>query len=153
MSTQTQTVTDTETAGKLEHWQVGLVGGLGGGLIFGVMMTPVIEGAIPSMYGLEGGLAGWVIHMSHSAILGVVFAALLDLTPLGEIANSPSTLVGTGLAYGIVLWAVLAVVVMPLWVMGPSAGLEAVPNIAVESLLGHAVYGVVLGVVAALFWQ
>ena len=155
----TETATDVESDGftALEPWQAGLVGGLVGGVIFGAMMsammTPVMEGAIPSMYGLEGGLAGWFFHMSHAAVLGVAFGALLELTPLGDLADSPPALVGSGLVYGIVLWAVLAVVVMPIWVMGLEAGIEAVPNVAVESLLGHAVYGAVLGAVAVFLTE
>ena len=84
--TTTETVVGKNT--RIEPWQGGVVGGLVGGAVMGIMltmqMTPVIENAIPAMYGLSGGAAGWVIHMVHAAILGVGFAAVatrFDLAP------------------------------------------------------------------------
>lgn len=152
MSTETRTETGTTTDTTLEPWQAGLLGGIAGGVVFGammsVMMTPVIEMAIPALYGIEGpaGLAGWVIHMSNSAILGVVFGALVGASDL----SGTGTLAGVGLAYGIALWVVLAAVVMPIWlgVVG-FPGAPPLPNFNPMSMTGHAVYGVVLGVVYA----
>jgi|AntDeeMinimDraft_4_1070355.scaffolds.fasta_scaffold00588_10 hypothetical protein len=141
----------TETV--LEPWQAGTVGGIAGAIVFGAMMamqTPdVLEGAIPAMYGLEGGLAGMVAHVSHGAVIGVVFAALLRVT--GRASPGLATGSALGVGYGIVVWAVLAVVVMPIWLS--TVGFEmapTVPNVAVESLVGHAAYGLVLGAVYAL---
>ncbi len=78
MATDTSTQTGVSTENT--EWRGGVLAGLAGGavmdVLLSVMMTPVIEVAIPSMYGLSGGLAGWVAHMAHSAILGVGFAAL-----------------------------------------------------------------------------
>ncbi|OLZ42234.1 histidine kinase [Natrinema saccharevitans] len=147
----TRTVDRTET--RLEPWQAGTVGGIAGAIVFGAMMamqTPgVLEGAIPALYGLEGGLAGTILHVAHGAVLGVAFAALLVAT--GRSDPGLTTGGTLGLGYGLVVWAVLAVVVMPIWLstvgfaMAPPA-----PNVAVESLVGHAAYGLVLGVAYAL---
>lgn len=150
--TATHERASTESPTAFAPWQAGLVGGLAGGLVFGAMMsammTPVMEMAIPAMYGIEGpaGLAGWVIHMSNSAVLGVVFGALAgraDLTGTGRTA-------GAGLVYGAVLWAVLAATVMPIW-LGTVGfpGTPPLPNLNPLSLVGHLVYGLVLGVVYA----
>jgi hypothetical protein len=150
--TVTHERTSTESTTALPAWQAGLAGGLAGGLVFGammsMMMTPVIEMAIPAMYGIEGpaGLAGWVIHMSNSAILGVVFGALVgasDLSGTGRVASA-------GLAYGIVLWVALAAIVMPIWLGAVGfPGAPPLPNFNPMSLVGHAVYGLVLGSVYA----
>ncbi|WP_049971349.1 hypothetical protein [Haladaptatus cibarius] len=61
-------------------WQSGVLSGLIAGAVMGVMLTmqmrPVIEHAIPALWGLDGGAAGWTIHMINSAVFGVVFGAL-----------------------------------------------------------------------------
>lgn len=92
----------------------GIVGGLVGGAAMGAMITmmmqPVIEVAIPALYGLApppNGLAGWIVHMGHSAVLGVVFAAIM-VTAVGRYADSVGANAVAGIVYGIVLWAVLA---------------------------------------------
>ncbi|AGB36034.1 hypothetical protein [Natronococcus occultus] len=52
-----------------------------------------------------------------------------------------------GLAYGVVVWIGLAVVVMPIWLsVGGFPMAPPLPNVDVGSLLGHAAYGVVLGI-------
>lgn len=130
-------------------WKGGALAGLVGGIIMGVMlttqMTPVIEVAIPSMYGLEGLAAGWAVHLFHSVVLGVVFAGILNATGLG---NSTGQSAGLGLAYGAVLWVVLAALVMPVWLsaVGSPAN-PPLPNFNPQSLVGHVVYGLALGVV------
>lgn len=145
--TGTQTVTETETS----TWKAGVLGGLAGGLVFGalmsMMMPDVIQGAIPGMYGLSGGAAGWFVHMSHSAVLGVVFAAIVEARP--GLASSTGTSVGTGIVYGIVLWAVLAVIVMPIWVGAVTPAEPPFPNLNFQSLVGHLAYGAILGGVYA----
>jgi hypothetical protein len=153
MSQQTQTSGATGTSLETDtgSWVSGLVGGLAGGAVMGlmisVMMTPVIEGAIPALYGLSGGVAGWVVHMSHSAVLGVVFAAIMG--GLGRFSSSTGASIAVGAVYGIVLWAVLAALVMPIWLAAvgfPQA--PPFPNFALPgSLPAHVAYGVVLGAI------
>ena len=144
MATETGRQTDALTANR-PTWQTGAAAGILGAVAFGamlsVMMTPVIENAIPAMYGLSGGLAGWVVHVSHGAVLGVVFAALAD-----PLTDSPGQTVLAGALYGVVVWAARAVLLMPVWLQAvgfPAA--PEVPNVSQQSLLGHAVYGLVVG--------
>jgi hypothetical protein len=142
----------TETAVEMDverrEWQAGVAGGLFGGALMGillsVMMTPVIENAIPALWGLSGGLAGWIIHMANSAILGVAFAALAKALPKYSSSVGRSTALGA--VYGIVLWVVLAALVMPVWLGAVGfAGAPALPNFNPMSLVGHLVYGIALG--------
>ncbi len=151
--TQTQTDMAGETNAAFDGWQAGLVGGLVGGAGFGVlmsMMTPgVLEMAIPAMYGVEGsaGAVGWTIHMAHAAVLGVLLGAILSLDALRNVVDSNATAGLVGLVYGIAIWLILAVVVMPIWLQGVGFGMAPeVPNIATESLIGHSVYGVLAGI-------
>lgn len=149
MSSETATTrrTGTETA---FDWKPGVVAGLAGGVVMGLMltmqMTPVITKAIPAMYGVTGLAAGWVAHLLHSAVLGVAFAFLVDTAGWRGRAQEYVGGVGLGLGYGVVLWVVLAAVVMPIWLSAVGfPGAPALPNFNPMSLVGHAVYGVVLG--------
>ena len=150
MAQETATDRRTDTGHGLEAWQAGVIGGIAGGFVMGIMltmqMTPVIENAIPALWGLSGGLAGWVVHMSNSAVLGVVFAALASAGALREYSNSVGTSTALGIAYGVVLWVVLAAIVMPIWLDAVGFPMApAVPNFNPMSLVGHVVYGGVLG--------
>ncbi|MWV63584.1 histidine kinase [Halorubrum sp. JWXQ-INN 858] len=150
MATETATATDVSTG--TDEWKAGMVGGLAGGLVFGalmsMMMPHIVETAIPGMYGLPAsGTVGWGIHMAHSAVLGVVFAGIVGLRP--ELGASTGRSVGVGVAYGVVLWVVLATFVMPAWVGAMTPMSPPVPDVNPMSLVGHVVYGAVLGGVYA----
>ena len=152
MATETATAANVST--ETGDWQAGVAGGLVGGLVFGAMMSvmtpPVLEMGIPAMYGIEGpaGAIGWAIHMSHGAVIGLGFAAIAGLKP--DVSESIGTSLGVGAGYGLLVWVALAVVVMPIWLGAVGfGGAPPLPNIGVESLVGHIVYGVVLGGVYA----
>ncbi len=147
----TETNDTTVTTATRPDWLRGTLTGIAGGVVFGammsVMMAPVIENAIPAMYGFSGGAAGWMIHVSHGAVLGVVFAALARAADLYTVGRTTAV----GVAYGVVVWAALAVLVMPVWLQAvgfPAA--PAVPNVSVPSLVGHVAYGGVVGAVYAV---
>jgi hypothetical protein len=152
MSTETATEPAVPRWTALEPWQGGLVAGLLGGLVFGIMlsmqMQNVIETAIPALYGFgTSGLVGWIVHMSHAAILGVVFAAVVDIADLHDRLSDNLRMGLAGLGYGLVLWIGLAVLLMPLWLQAVGfGGAPAFPNPSPQSLVGHLVYGVVLGI-------
>lgn len=155
MASETATRADVETETAREPWQAGIAGGLVGGIIFGAMMTmemqTVMEAAIPGMYGLSESLElGWIIHLVHSAVFGVVFAAIVGYTAVGDRISSPLELGVTGLAFGLVVWVVAASVLMPAWVGATTPMDPPVPDFVPASAMGHAVYGVLLGVVYAI---
>lgn len=149
----TKTSTRTALIADLADWKAGVIAGLGGGLVFGIMlstmMPDIIGGAIPGLYGFSGGVAGWTIHMGHSAVLGVVFAGFARAVP--QYTNSLGKSLGAGVVYGVVLWAILGAVVMPIWVGAVLPMTPPVPNINPMSLVGHVVYGGLLGVLYAVF--
>jgi len=152
METESSTATDAETGVHLADWQAGVAGGIAGAAVMAVLISimnaAVLAGAIPALYGLSGGIAGWTVHLSHGAVLGVVFAALVERGYPGE--HSTGTIVGLGLLWGVLTWIGLAALVMPLWLSAigfPMA--PPFPNFAPPSLLWHAVYGGVLGVAYA----
>jgi hypothetical protein len=119
------------------------------GALVVAMNVGTIAVAIPSLYTLappaNPGL-GLFVHVSHGAVLGVVFAGIVGALGLGSVRQ----LVGLGVVWGILTWAVLAALLMPAWlnVVGSPAS-PPLPNFALPSLLWHAVYGLVLGGVYA----
>jgi hypothetical protein len=157
-----ETTAAVETPSEQVAWRGGALAGLAAGVVMGAMLTmqmrPVIAVAIPSMYGLDGLAVGWAVHLFHSVVLGIVFAGVASVASGvefgGRVASdsrsiesvSRSTLLGLG--YGVVLWAALAVVVMPIWLgaVGSPAN-PPFPNVNPLSLAGHVVYGLVLGLV------
>ena len=154
MATETATTTDVSNA--TGDWKAGVAGGLAGSVVFGLVMAfvipaPLLDVVIPSMYGLAPPAApflGWVVHMSHGAVIGVGFAALLGVRP--DLGDTVGKAIGIGGAYGLVVWVGLAVIVMPIWL--PAVGSPAtppLPNVSALSAAGHLVFGAVLGGVYA----
>jgi hypothetical protein len=134
------------------NWEAGVIGGIAGAFVMGALMIvmnePVLGVAIPSLYTLAPPAntgVGIVVHVSHGAVLGVMFAALvsaLDIQSLG-------TVVGGGILWGAITWVGFAGVVMPVWLSAVgSPASPPVPNLQAPSLLWHLAYGAVLGIVA-----
>lgn len=150
MSTETQTQTPDVSAG---NWKAGAVGGIVGAIVMGglvlAMSTPVLAVAIPSLYTLAPPAnpgVGLAVHLSHGAVLGVIFAGFVDAFEL----DSAGVQVGAGIGWGVVTWIVLAALVMPAWLSAVgSPASPPLPNFAPPSLLWHVVYGGVLGGVYA----
>lgn len=147
MATSSATTTRFATNGS---WKGGVVAGLAGATVMSVVMlamgaTNVLAGAIPGLYGLAlppNLPAGLVVHLSHGAVLGVIFAALVGAASV----ERPTQLVAAGLGWGVVTWVALAALVMPLWLSAVGfASPPPFPNFAVPSLLWHVTYGVVVG--------
>lgn len=151
MAGETSTGSDTATDVSIE-WAAGIVGGLGGGIVFGVMiqqmMRPTLVAAIPALWGLSGLAAGWVVHLVNSAVLGLLFAAIVESSGLAEYAAEYRSGWLVGGAWGVVLWVVGAAIVMPLWLSAVGFPMAPpMPNLNPQSLPGHVVYGVVLGLI------
>ena len=126
-----------------------MVGGIVGAAVMGALMVlmndMVIAVAIPSLYTLappQNPAAGLFVHVSHGAVLGVVFAGIAGAVG----ADSTGKLLGLGAIWGVATWVVLAALVMPIWLgaVGSPAS-PPLPNFAPPSLLWHVVYGLVLG--------
>jgi hypothetical protein len=136
----------------------GGVAGIVGGIVFGVMMqmmtAPTPEGArIPMMAMVamvvrsESIAVGWLYHLFNSAVIGALFGAIL-----GQQVRGLGGGIGWGAAWGIVWWVLGALVLMPLFLGMPAfAPLQMPPMrpVAMGSLAGHLVYGVVMGALFA----
>ncbi|MFC5971984.1 histidine kinase [Halomarina salina] len=124
----------------------GILAGVAMGVVMAFAMPEMLDEAIPALYGQEGALVGVTAHLAHAAVFGLLFAAIVRFGNLSRYTDDVTTSTALGLAYGLVLWILAASVVMPAWLDAMNvAGAPAIPTFDTMSLLGHAVFGVVLG--------
>ena len=128
----------------------GIIGGLIGGVVFGAMMAKM--GKLPKVAKLWGGSSnafGFFVHLVNSAIIGALYifgVSVLGLTGI-EI---PGIGILYGLIYGVIWWILGGVIIMPVWLgMGLQLSGEAIKK-KLPGLLGHLVYGLLLGLSVAL---
>jgi hypothetical protein len=133
-----------------------ITAGLVAGIVFGIMMqmmtAPTPDGGRMPMIAMVGQIigsptltAGWAYHLFNSAVIGAIFAWIL-----GRRASDYGRGLGWGAAYGCAWWILGGLVLMPLFLgMPPFAPLMMPPMrmVAMGSLVGHLVYGLILGVV------
>lgn len=129
----------TISVGRLAN---GAVGGLFGGVLFGILMQ--LMDMIPMVAMLVGSKSvavGWLVHLAISALIGASFAVLF-----GGLATSLAKSAGLGMGYGVVWWVLGALLLMP-----ARLGMDVfvLNTMAWQSLMGHLIYGLVLGLVFA----
>lgn len=121
--------------------QNGILGGLIGGFFFGIIMTAMgIFPIIAQMIGSESSFIGLLLHILISAVLGLTFG--LFLAP--HITSVRDGIV-LGLLYGLMWWILGALTIMPLILGMGMQFANAFSFSNLMSLLGHLIYGAVLG--------
>jgi hypothetical protein len=132
----------------------GVVSGLVAGVVFGIMMqmmnAPTPEGGQMPMMAMvakvvrsESIAVGWLYHLFNSGVIGAIFGWLV-----GNRSHSYGAGLGWGAAYGFVWWILGGLILMPLFLgMAPFAPLtmEMMRPVAMGSLVGHLLYGLILG--------
>jgi hypothetical protein len=133
------------------EWRAGGVAGLTAALATGVVITvarpATLRSGIAGLYGFEGSLAaGWVVHLVHGTLFGVVFAALLADPGLARVDEWFWKTLVASVVYGVVLAVFGVGLVMPVWlaVVGVETTLST-PGVNVSVISWHVLYGVVLG--------
>lgn len=124
----------------------GALAGLAGGVPFGLMMTAMgsIQ-MIAGMVGSEAAAVGWGIHLMISAAIGASYGLLTGR--LGRLDLRRHLLLGT--TYGALWWFLGPLTLMPLMMGMPLGWHAAAMHAMLPSLLGHLVFGAVLGFAAA----
>jgi hypothetical protein len=116
-----------------------VIGGIVAGIIFGIVMH--MMGMIPmiaSMMGSESVVVGWVIHMIISIIFGLGF---------GILALKTKNIYLLGIIYGIILWIIGPLVIMPMMMgMGTNLTQAFTPDMLM-SLMTHIVFSLILSFV------
>jgi hypothetical protein len=137
----------------------GVVAGIIAGVAFGIMMTvmkaPTPEGTeIPMMTMVamvvrsESPFIGWMYHLFNSALIGGLFGLLLGST--SDRSMTRAAWIGT--LYGVAWWVIGGLVLMPLLLGMPVFAPLTMPmmrSVAMGSLVGHVVFGVILAVAFA----
>ena len=86
---------------------------------------------------------GWLYHLFNSALIGAIFGRLL-----GDHSHRFGAGIGWGAVYGFVWWILGALILMPVFLGMPAfAPLMMAPMrpVAMGSLMGHLIYGIILG--------
>ncbi|WP_448006777.1 hypothetical protein [Agromyces bauzanensis] len=137
-----RTATAGTKAGFGRRVAAGVIGGLAGGIVFGVLMA--MMGMLPMIAGMVGSdspFVGFAVHLMISIMIGlgltVLFGNLLLTTYVRGLL--------VGMAYGAIWWVLGPLVAMPLMFGMPPFTFDAT---TLPSLMGHVLYGGILGVVA-----
>ena len=137
-------------------WRRGAGAGFVASVVMGLAITAVdlttLRQAIAGLYGFEGNLvAGWLTHVAHGTVFGVVFAFVLLDPGVAGITSWIWKTTLAGIVYGVVLAVAGAGIIMPIWlgVVG-FAGPPSIPYVTRPMLVWHALYGAVLGFGVAL---
>lgn len=132
----------------------GIVAGLIAGVIFGILMTimnaPTPDGGetpmmsmVAMVVGSTSLVVGWIYHLFNSAVIGAIFGAFFN-----KRISTYKNATGWGAAYGVAWWVIGGLILMPIMLGGEAFGPIANPemrSVAMGSLIGHLVYGLVLG--------
>jgi uncharacterized membrane protein YagU involved in acid resistance len=123
----------------------GAAAGLVAGVPLGIIMqaTDVMPMVADLVADPSTGL-GWLVHLFNSVLFGAIFAVLFS----PWIAR-PGAAIGLGLLYGVAWWVVGALWIMPAW-LGMSEMTFEVGDNQWWSLLGHLLYGLLLGTLYVL---
>lgn len=132
----------------------GAIAGVAGGVIFGVMMqmmnapTPdrssmAMMQMVAMVVGSTSLAIGWLYHLFNSAVIGASYGGLF-----GSRTHGYSAGLSYGALWGVVWWILGGLILMPVLLDMPAfAPLQMPPMrmVAVGSLIGHLVYGLILG--------
>ncbi len=127
------------TGSPLRAVLLGAAGGLIGGVVFGLMMG--MQNMLPMvgmLIGQDNAVIGFVVHMVISAGFGAGYGLVAPRLPQGW-----AVVVGAGAAYGVLLWVVGALILMPL-MLGMNEMVFVIGDMQIFSLIGHLVFGVLL---------
>lgn len=117
------------------------------GMFISVMNLPTLQLAIAGLYGQTGSLiAGWLAHLVHGTLFGLIFALLLSDPGLYRVTDWYWKTIVAGVVYGMMLAIVGAGIIMPIWL--GFAGFPtppSIPNVTTPMLVWHLIYGLVLG--------
>ncbi|MDP9390227.1 MAG: hypothetical protein M3P89_02320 [Actinomycetota bacterium] len=107
-----------------------------------MMQAMGMMGMIAQLVGSTSTAVAWLVHLAISAFFGAAFGAVL-----GGLVKGLGSGIVLGAGYGVVLWVVGPLLLMPAFMGMP---VFVVDQMALMSLLGHVIFGVVLGAVVGV---
>ncbi len=127
-----------------------IAGGFVGTLVLTLMMyfvAPMMLGKPMDIAGMLGGmLGGWMMGMVMHIVNGTVIFPLIYAYLLYRVLPGEPWLKGT--IWGLILWLLLEVMVMPMMGAGLFSAYAGGMMAVVAALIGHAIYGALLGGIA-----
>lgn len=133
----------TVDASLVRRLVAGIAGGLAGGIVFGIMMAAM--GMLP-MIALLVGSDSAVVGLAMHLLISVTIGAALTVTVGSRLLTTLTRGITVGSAYGVVWWVLGPLLIMPAMMGMPMFTIDAA---VLFSLLGHVIYGAILGIVAA----
>lgn len=132
----------TRLAVALRHVVPALLGGLAGGVAFGLLMQVTdIMLTVAALVASTSTAVGWVVHLAISLLFGLIYVLLF-----GRWLEGIVSAVAIGLVYGWAWWVVGGMIAMPAW-LGREDLIFRFTASAWQSLAGHLIYGFLLGLV------
>jgi hypothetical protein len=128
-----------------------ILGGIAGTVMMTLMMhfvAPMMVGQPMDIAALIGGMMGdnYMVGMVMHIMMGVILFPMIYVFVVFRFVPGPAPV--RGIVWGVVLWLMAAAVVMPMagagFFMSEIGGMKAV----IAALMGHVVYGALLGVIA-----
>lgn len=143
----------TQTARSVDFdvdWTSAGIAGVVAGIVFGLLIQYGLGAmkAVGALVGVPGIVSGWTVHLAFSIGFGVLFGAIVELNPIERYAHRWTTGGALGIVYGGLLWVVNLAFVWPIWLNAvgfPPGKTLPVPFLKAMPLVGHLVYGVILG--------
>jgi uncharacterized membrane protein YagU involved in acid resistance len=133
---------DSPGARGLRATGYGALAGLGGGLVFTVVM--VLVDALPTVAGIVGSRSdatGLVVHLAIAQLIGVSYAVLFR-----RRSFDPTSALGWGVSYGFLWWVLGHLTLLPVLNGAAPAWTAAGTAAGFPSLVGHLAYGAALGI-------
>ena len=156
MSSTPETETPRDTDAEFQThiaWLGGAIAGAIAAIATAIAITVLdfntLRIVIAGLYGQTGSLTiGWIAHVVHGTLFGVIFAAILTDPGLYRLADSRWKTTLAGMVFGLVLAVIGAGIIMPIWLaFVGSPDPPRVPYVPSSSLFWHGIYGVTLGLV------
>jgi uncharacterized membrane protein YagU involved in acid resistance len=133
----------------------GLIAGIVFGMMMQMMMAPAPDGTPMPMMAMvakvvrsDSLLVGWLYHLFNSAVIGAIFGWIA-----GHLAAYRRGL-AAGALYGAFWWVLGGLVLMPVLLGMPAfapLAMSAMRPVAIGSLIGHLIFGLVLGALYVRF--
>jgi uncharacterized membrane protein YagU involved in acid resistance len=136
-------------AGRATHWPralfVGGLAGIVGGWAFGRWMEQVdFFPLVANLVNADTRETGVVVHYLIAVFIGASFGALFQHDVRGHGSG-----MGWGLAYGMLWWFIGPLTLLPLLLGGPVDWRADRASALFGSMVGHAIYGLIAGLVYA----
>lgn len=136
-----------DTDALLTATAAGLLAGLAMGVILQTLSGELA--VIGALYGVRTPVLGWLAHLFHSVVFSTLYVAIRSHTVVAEVTDTVPAAVGLAIGYAGFLWLGAAGILMPLWLN--AVGISTpVPNLVAASLVGHLVWGTVVGIAVVL---